>query len=54
MGLDRRKYRLSGLIFSDAASKYWHWDRYGSLTEIREVPPSVERHFFQSGGDKLN
>lgn len=42
------------LIFSDAAGKYWHRDRYGSLTEIREVPPSVERHFFQSGGDKLN
>ncbi len=42
------------LIFSDAAGKYWHRDRYGSLTEIREVPPSVKKHFFQSGGDKLN
>jgi hypothetical protein len=40
------------LIFSDAAGVFWHRDRYGSLTEIREVPPDVGKHFFQSRQDK--
>jgi hypothetical protein len=40
------------LIFSDAAGKFWHRDRYGALTEIREVPLSAEKHFFQSRRDE--
>jgi hypothetical protein len=40
------------LIFSDAGGIFWHRDRYGVLTEIREVPPPVEKYFFQSRQDE--
>jgi len=36
------------LLFTDAAGKHWHRDRYGSLIQITErLPPAGTKYFFK-------